>query len=119
MSGWAWPFDLILSNPPYVAAGDPHLESGDVRFEPHAALAAGVEGLEALRAVISAAPAHLRRHGALLVEHGHDQGEPVRRMLHAAGFRRVTTWRDLAGLERVSGGQLFEHTSDYADHGSP
>ena len=99
-------FDLIVSNPPYVASGDPHLSEGDLRFEPETALAAGVDGLAALRDIVTGAPAHLASGGTLLLEHGHDQGAAVRALLFDAGFGAVRTVPDLAGIERVSGGML-------------
>lgn len=95
-------FDLIVSNPPYVADGDPHLQGDGLPFEPQAALVAGPEGLDALRTIIAAAPAHLAPGGWLLLEHGHDQGAAVRALLAAAGLAAITTHRDLAGHERVS-----------------
>ena len=100
-------FDIIAANPPYVAAGDPHLESGDVRFEPSRALVAGPLGTECIAAIAAAAPAHLTPGGWLLVEHGYDQGEATRALLRAPGrYGAISTWRDLAGLERISGGQV-------------
>jgi release factor glutamine methyltransferase len=99
-------FDVIAANPPYVAAGDPHLDAGDLRFEPRRALVAGPAGTECIAAITAAAPAHLNPGGWLLFEHGPEQGSAARELLHAAGFtREINTWRDLAGLERVSGGQ--------------
>ncbi|MFC4160366.1 peptide chain release factor N(5)-glutamine methyltransferase [Chitinimonas lacunae] len=98
-------FDLIVSNPPYIAAGDPHLEQGDLRFEPAGALSDGGDGLEHLRSIIAKAPAHLEPGGWLLCEHGYDQAEACRALLAAAGFGAVRSWCDLAGIERVSGGQ--------------
>lgn len=98
-------FDLVASNPPYIAAGDPHLTQGDLRFEPSAALIGGADGLAALRTIIAAAPVHLNRSGWLLLEHGHDQGAAVRDLLSAAGLVEVSTERDLAGHERVSLGR--------------
>lgn len=97
-------FQLIVSNPPYVAAHDPHLLQGDLRYEPRAALVGGSDGLDALRAIVAGAPAHLRPRGALLLEHGYDQGAACRNLLRGAGFHEVRTWRDLGGNERVSGG---------------
>lgn len=97
-------FDLIVSNPPYVAADDPHLRQGDLRFEPLSALASGADGLDDIRRIIAAAPAHLRSEGWLLLEHGYDQAAQVRELLTRAGFRRVFSAPDLAGIERVSGG---------------
>ncbi|WP_386067127.1 peptide chain release factor N(5)-glutamine methyltransferase [Tahibacter sp. UC22_41] len=98
-------FDLIASNPPYIAAGDAHLSQGDLRFEPPGALASGVDGLDDIRLIVAAAGAHLRDGGWLLLEHGYDQGPAVRALLQAAGFNEVATWQDLAGHDRVSGGQ--------------
>ena len=97
-------FDLIISNPPYVAAGDPHLVRGDLRFEPAHALAAGAAGYSCLNAIIDAARGHLGADAWLLLEHGHDQAADCRDRLRAAGFEAVQSWRDLAGIERVSGG---------------
>lgn len=96
-------FDLIVSNPPYIAAADPHLATGDLRFEPADALSPGGDGLDALRAIIDGAPAHLEAAGWLLVEHGWDQGEAVGSLLAAAGFAHRSTHHDLGGHHRVSG----------------
>lgn len=98
-------FDLIASNPPYIASGDAHLQQGDLRYEPLPALAAGADGLDALRRIIAEAPAHLVPGGWLLLEHGHDQGEAVRALLAARGYAAVATLRDLEGRERVSFGR--------------
>ncbi len=98
-------FDLICSNPPYVASTDPHLAIGDVRFEPKLALVSGPDGLEALRAVIRGAPAHLKQSGWLFVEHGFDQGATVRTLYDSAGFADISTIRDLGGMERVTFGR--------------
>jgi release factor glutamine methyltransferase len=97
------PFDLIASNPPYVAEGDPHL--AELKFEPALALTSGADGLDALRAIVAGAPARLRAGGWLLVEHGATQGAAVRELFARAGFAQVETRRDLAGLERATGGQ--------------
>ena len=97
-------FDLIVSNPPYIAAHDHHLQQGDLRFEPPQALAAGPDGLDDLRIIIGGAPAHLTSGGWLLLEHGYDQEAPVQALLRDAGFAEVFTRRDLAGQPRVSGG---------------
>lgn len=96
-------FDLIVSNPPYVPERDPHLAA--LACEPRAALAAGPDGLQAIRAILGGAPAHLEPGGWLLLEHGFDQGDAVRALLEAAGFRAVETLIDLAGHERVSLGR--------------
>ena len=98
-------FDLIVSNPPYIAAHDHHLQQGDLRFEPPQALAAGPDGLDDLRIIIGGAPAHLNPGGWLLLEHGYDQEAPVQALLRDAGFANVFTRRDLAGQPRVSGGR--------------
>jgi release factor glutamine methyltransferase len=99
-------YDLIVSNPPYVAANDPHLAA--LAHEPLSALSAGPDGLADIRAIVAQAPAHLRSGGWLLLEHGHDQAQAVRGLLAAAGFRGVASRRDLAGIERCSGGQWLE-----------
>jgi release factor glutamine methyltransferase len=104
-------FDLIVSNPPYVAAADPHLLQGDVRFEPRAALAAGQDGLDDLRAIIAHAPTVLRTGGWLLLEHGFDQGTAVRELLTRQHLVAVHTDSDLAGRERVTRGQWPGHRS--------
>jgi len=97
-------FDLIVANPPYVAARDPHLQSADLRAEPVDALSAGEDGLECLRAIMAAAPAHLKNGGVLAVEHGYDQAPRCRELLAAAGLEEVFSRTDIAGIERVSGG---------------
>lgn len=99
-------FDLIVSNPPYVAEGDPHLHSGDVAFEPLTALASGVDGLDDIRAIASNAAGHLRPGGRLAVEHGNQQAAAVRDILNNSGFTQVKTIQDLQGLDRVSSGML-------------
>jgi release factor glutamine methyltransferase len=98
-------FDLILSNPPYIAEQDPHLKQGDLRFEPLSALAAGQDGLDDLRHIIAEAPNWLNAGGWLMLEHGYDQGAAVRSLLNSAGFAEVETHQDLAGLDRVSCGK--------------
>jgi len=98
-------FDLIVSNPPYVADRDKHLDQGDCRFEPRLALAAGEEGLDALRIIIEHAPAHLTDQGFLIVEHGHDQGEAVTDLMLAKGFVNIEGFEDLAGLPRAVSAQ--------------
>jgi release factor glutamine methyltransferase len=98
-------FELIVSNPPYIVAGDPHLAQGDLRFEPLGALTDHADGLDALRRIIDGAPAHLAAGGWLLLEHGYDQAAAVRELLMQAGFSEVQSWRDLAGIERASGGK--------------
>jgi release factor glutamine methyltransferase len=98
-------FDLILSNPPYIAADDPHVEPAVRRFEPAGALFAADAGLAALRLIAGAAGRHLERGGSLLVEHGVDQGPAVRELFERAGFEAVVTRHDLAGLERCTTGR--------------
>ncbi|HKU87148.1 MAG TPA: peptide chain release factor N(5)-glutamine methyltransferase [Casimicrobiaceae bacterium] len=98
-------FDAIVSNPPYVAAGDPHLAEGDVRFEPPQALASGPDGLAALRVIVAGARDHLASGGWLAVEHGYDQAVAVRDLLQQAGFRRLESLRDLSGIPRVAAGR--------------
>ncbi|MGK7297286.1 MAG: peptide chain release factor N(5)-glutamine methyltransferase [Candidatus Wenzhouxiangella sp. M2_3B_020] len=100
--------DLIVSNPPYVAAGDPHLEQGDVRYEPAVALTPGPDGLAVIRSLISDAPARLTAGGWLLIEHGHDQAAAVRKLFEERGFSDIESRRDLAGIERVTGGKWGE-----------
>ncbi|MGQ0708336.1 MAG: peptide chain release factor N(5)-glutamine methyltransferase [Rhodoferax sp.] len=97
------PYDLIVSNPPYIASTDPHLAA--LRHEPLQALASGADGLDDIRAIVASAPAHLAHGGWLLLEHGHDQAAAVRDLLSAAGFTQVQSRQDLAGIERCSGGQ--------------
>lgn len=97
-------FDIIVSNPPYIAAGDTHLSQGDVRFEPCDALVSGKDGLDDIRHIIAQSIFHLNVNGWLLLEHGYDQAARVRALLHQAGFAGVFSARDLAGIERVSGG---------------
>lgn len=94
-------FDLIVSNPPYVAEADPHLQRGDLRHEPLTALAAGPEGLDDLRVIIAAAPGHLHEGGWLLLEHGVDQQAAVLELLGARGFGECRGHSDLAGLPRA------------------
>jgi release factor glutamine methyltransferase len=99
-------FDLIVANPPYIAEGDPHLAAGDLRHEPRQALASGVDGLDAIRRIVTAAPRHLRPGGQLWLEHGYDQANAVHELLAAAGLRDIEQHRDVAGIVRVSGGRL-------------
>ena len=101
-------FDLVVSNPPYVVEGDPHLQLNGLPFEPRGALTDGVaggDGLACIRRIVASAPAHLGAGGWLLMEHGYDQAVEVRGLLLAAGFIDVASWRDNAGIERVSGGR--------------
>ena len=98
-------FDLVVSNPPYVAFADPHLGEGDLRFEPASALVSGVDGLAALRTIVAGARAHLAPGGALAVEHGYDQSERVQALFREAGFTGIVVRRDLAGIPRVVAGR--------------
>lgn len=97
-------FDVIVSNPPYIAQTDPHLAQGDLRFEPSGALAAGIDGLDAIRQLIMRAPAHLASGGWLLLEHGYDQVQAVAVLLDTNGFKQVESQPDLAGILRVTAG---------------
>lgn len=99
-------FDLIASNPPYVALGDPHLDAGDLRFEPPMALSSGADGLDAIRAIVRDAPAHLLPGGWLLLEHGWDQALQVRELLAQSGFSEIASERDLEHRERVTHGRV-------------
>lgn len=98
-------FDLIVSNPPYVADGAPHLDEGDLRFEPRTALRAGPDGLDAIRTIVAEAPRYLRPGGWLLFEHGFDQAPACRALLEQAGFEAIATAADLAELPRVTRGR--------------
>jgi release factor glutamine methyltransferase len=98
-------FDLVVANPPYVAAGDPHLSSGDLRFEPIGALTDHADGLAAIRHLVAEAPRHLVPGGWLFFEHGYDQGPAVLGLLEAAGFVDIGQHCDLAGIVRTSGGR--------------
>jgi release factor glutamine methyltransferase len=100
-------FDMIVANPPYVAAGDPHLDEGDLRFEPVGALtdhADEGDGLAAIRRIVTAAPQWLAARGWLFFEHGYDQAAAARQLLDAAGFSEIEQFFDLAGIVRASGG---------------
>lgn len=97
-------FDCIVSNPPYIRESDPHLRQGDLRFEPPAALSSGEDGLDALRTLCRQAPLLLEPGGWLLCEHGYDQAPAVRALMRCAGLADVASWRDIAGIERISGG---------------
>lgn len=108
LGSWLTPFsgrlfDVIVSNPPYVADNDPHLERGDLRFEPRSALQSGSDGLDDIRIIVNDAPAHLHAHGLLMIEHGYEQGEAVQ-LLMMKDFVNVQTLDDLAGLPRVTMG---------------
>ena len=98
-------FDLIASNPPYIASDDPHLEQGDLRFEPATALASGVDGLDDIRRIVDGGQAHLRPGGWLLIEHGWDQGAAIRALFETAGFAEVQTVQDLEQRDRITLGR--------------
>ena len=101
-------FDLIASNPPYIAEDDPHLSRDGVRFEPKPALVSGKDGLDAIRQLVTESPACLETGGWLMIEHGFDQGEAVRGLFTQAGFVDVKTHRDLGGNERVTIGKTIK-----------
>ena len=103
-------FDVIVGNPPYIAANDPHLAQGDLRHEPPGALASGPDGLDAIRHIIAAAHGHLLPNGSLWLEHGYGQADTVAGLLAASGYTGIEQHRDLAGILRVSGGRLAHGT---------
>jgi release factor glutamine methyltransferase len=98
-------FDLIVSNPPYISANDPHLQQGDVRYEPNTALVSGVDGLDDLKKIIARSPCYLKPDGWLLLEHGFDQGPAIVRLMNNAGFQKVVTHKDYNQVDRVTLGQ--------------
>ncbi len=99
-------FDVIVANPPYVAANDPHLQAGDARFEPRQALVSGTTGYECIETIIAQSPRYLAPGGWLLFEHGHQQAPRSRELLESAGYGSISSLRDLGGIERVSVGQV-------------
>ena len=101
-------FDLIVANPPYIAATDPHLAAGDLRHEPVTALASGDDGLDAIRRIVADAPEHLVPGGQLWLEHGYDQAAAVRELFAGAGWTDIAQHRDLAGIVRVTGGRVSQ-----------
>ncbi|MGD8569176.1 MAG: peptide chain release factor N(5)-glutamine methyltransferase [Gammaproteobacteria bacterium] len=101
-------FDLVVANPPYVADGDPHLQQGDLRFEPPEALTAGADGLDDIREIIRKAPAHLKPGGWLILEHGYNQGDAVVELFNQNGFTHVLCYPDYAERERAAVGQMPE-----------
>ena len=109
LGSWTEPlfgsYKLIASNPPYVSRNDPHMTQGDCRYEPEIALSPGIDGLSAIRSIVDSAKQYLEMDGWLLLEHGYDQGAEIREILQDGGYRGISTRKDLAGLERVSGGQ--------------
>lgn len=101
-------YDLIVSNPPYIQSNDPHLQQGDLRFEPSSALAAGDDGLKDIRHIVSGASAHLKPQGWLMLEHGYDQADAVAACMRVAGFQNIGHRRDITGIARVTYGQWLE-----------
>lgn len=99
-------FDVIVANPPYVAARDPHLLQDGLPFEPDLALTDGADGLNCIRRIVAEAPRHLVAGGVLLIEHGYDQAEAVCALLAAGPFADISTWQDLSGVDRVTGACL-------------
>jgi release factor glutamine methyltransferase len=99
-------FDVIVSNPPYIAENDPHLSQGDVRFEPKSALTSGVDGLDDIRHIIEQVPQHLNPNGWLLLEHGYDQAKAVAELLAQVHFKEIGHGLDLAGIQRVTFGKV-------------
>ena len=95
-------YDMIISNPPYIAEADPHLQQGDVRFEPMSALVSGEDGLDDIRQIIRWSPVHLNANGWLLLEHGYDQAAQVRALMATQNFTDIETHQDLAGHDRVT-----------------
>lgn len=98
-------YNLILSNPPYIPANDPHLQQGDVRFEPQQALVSGDDGLDAIRYLVAESQPHLLPDGWLMLEHGYDQGEPVQQLFNEQGYREVQQKKDLNGHVRITLGK--------------
>lgn len=99
-------FDIIISNPPYIAVSDPHLQQGDLRFEPSIALASGTDGLDDIRKIVNQAQMHLTKHGSLHLEHGYDQAAQVFALMNNGGFTTIEQHKDLAGIIRVTSGYL-------------
>ena len=99
-------FDVIVSNPPYIAQGDEHLTQGDLRFEPLSALASGVDGLDDIRKIIQDAPDYLNANGWLMLEHGYDQADAVAALLKTRGFGQIDHAMDIAGIRRVTFGAI-------------
>ena len=99
-------YQMIVSNPPYIREGDPHLDQGDVRHEPRLALTSGADGLDAIRTIVAGASLRLVDGGHLLFEHGYDQAEQCRALMRGAGLVAIESLRDLAGIERVCVGTI-------------
>lgn len=101
-------FNAIVSNPPYIAAHDPHLMQGDLRFEPHLALVSGEDGLTAINYIIKQSISRLKPNGLLLIEHGFDQHTKIETLLHDSGYKEIQCWQDWQGNNRVSGGRRID-----------
>jgi release factor glutamine methyltransferase len=99
-------FDIIVSNPPYVEENDPHLDQGDLRFEPQRALTAGLDGMDAIRHIVDLSRTVLKNQGWILLEHGYNQGPRIKQLLTQLGYQNVTIHCDLGGLARVAIGQF-------------
>lgn len=97
-------YDLIVSNPPYIAQDDPHLNQGDLRFEPQHALISGLDGLNDIRHIIQKSPSYLSPGAFLLIEHGYNQKPALKQLLHETGFQNIECWQDYEGIDRISGG---------------
>lgn len=108
-------FSMIVSNPPYIAADDPHLQQGDVRFEPHSALVAAAEGFADLEQIIKQAPAYLNAGGWLVLEHGWQQAQGCRARLREAGYHDVASKADLGGVERITYGRWLTAEKERTD----
>ncbi len=102
-------FDIVVSNPPYIPDADPHLNQGDLPFEPTLALASGADGLSSIRTLLTQIPGLLKPGGCCLIEHGYDQAEAMRELLQQTPLQNIEQTRDLAGIIRVSGGTLGGH----------
>lgn len=107
-------YDIIVSNPPYIEAGDEHLSQGDLRFEPQTALTDFSDGLSCIRVLVSESPLYLKQGGMLMVEHGYDQGAAVRALFEQGGFKDVETLNDLAGLNRLTVGRFGQNHTQYS-----
>lgn len=107
-------FDLIVSNPPYIAEHDPHLQATSLPYEPISALTSGVDGLNDIRLLVTQATQHLNPDGWLLLEHGYDQGATVRQLMTAAGFSAIATHRDYGNNDRITLGQFTKTQDSYA-----
>jgi release factor glutamine methyltransferase len=109
-------FDVIISNPPYLAENDPHQHEGDLRFEPKSALLSGVDGLDALQHIIKQSPAYLKPGGMLVLEHGYEQAEVIRKELEQAGYTNIQCLQDHAGHDRITAADYRHHPYSLDDH---